>query len=78
MGEGEIGRLLIAPIEQAEHYRSCLSIQNVVWGFEAKDAVTPAMLATCVQYGGILLGAFDANQGLVGFVFSFPALWGGG
>ncbi|MFQ5738678.1 MAG: hypothetical protein ACE5JX_06660 [Acidobacteriota bacterium] len=54
----------------------CVQLQRRVWGFDERDIVSVAMLRTCRGYGGLLLGAWLPEAGLVGFVFSFPALLG--
>lgn len=55
--------------------QDCVHIQRLVWGFADRDIVTPGMLATCRDFGGILLGAYSGDS-MLGFVFSFPALLG--
>jgi predicted GNAT superfamily acetyltransferase len=46
-----------------------------VWGYpDAEDVVPPPVLIVSIKRGGILLGAFDADEALKGFVYSMPSL----
>src|SRR5690606_25742695 len=66
----------IEDLQDDEALQECERLQREVWGFRTPDLVSVRMLRTCVEHGGILLGAFLAGRGLVGFVFSFPVYWG--
>src|SRR5690606_1486799 len=66
----------IEDLQDDEALQECERLQREVWGFRTPDLVSVRMLRPCVEHGGILLGAFLAGRGLVGFVFSFPVYWG--
>jgi predicted GNAT superfamily acetyltransferase len=66
----------IRDIVEPDEFEACIDLQRSVWGFSDPDVVTAPMLATCRQYGGIVKGAFESGHGMLGFVFSFPALLG--
>ena len=59
----------------AEDLPDCVELQQLVWNFDRNDLVSDQMLATCQNYGGILLGARMSDGSLGGFAFSFPAIW---
>lgn len=66
----------IEDLRDDEALRECERLQREVWGFQTPDIVSVRMLRTCVEHGGILLGASVASRGIIGFVFSFSAYWG--
>ncbi len=52
--------------------RACQDLQRRAWGITEDGYVLPvAMIAGAQKVGGLVLGAFDANQALVGFAFAF-------
>jgi predicted GNAT superfamily acetyltransferase len=52
--------------------RACQELQRRAWGITEDGYVLPvAMMAGAQKVGGLVLGAFDANQALVGFAFAF-------
>ena len=67
----------IREVEGSSELEACALLQVEVWGFDKLDVVSSSMLASCRQHGGVLLGAFEENRTLIGFVFSLPALLGG-
>ena len=67
----------IREVEGSSELEACALLQVEVWGFDKLDVVSASMLASCCQHGGALLGAFEENRTLIGFVFSLPALLGG-
>ena len=67
----------IREVEGSSELEACALLQVEVWGFDKLDVVSASMLASCRQHGGALLGAFQENRTLIGFVFSLPALLGG-
>lgn len=57
-------------IEKLEHFEKCSELERRIWGTEE---FTPTPLLIALQHnGGLLLGAFDANENLVGFCLGFP------
>lgn len=68
----------IRDVEDPADLLQCAQIQRDVWGCSTDDfIVTPSMLKVCLKSGGVVLGAFDGDGRIVGFTFSFPALWDG-
>jgi len=63
----------IRPVRCREDFRQCVQLQKLVWEFDHTDLVSAAMLEHSAERGGIVLGSFDQDGRLNGFVFSFPA-----
>ncbi len=61
-------------METPEDMRLIEELQREVWPGSETDVVPLHMLITAVHNGGLLLGAFNADETLVGFVFGFPSL----
>jgi predicted GNAT superfamily acetyltransferase len=56
----------------AEELRACQELQRRAWGITEEGYVMPiATMASAQRVGGLVLGAFDAHQRLVGFAFGF-------
>ena len=50
-------------------------MEREIWGYtDGEDVVPPPVLIVSVKRGGILLGAFDADEVMKGFVYSIPAM----
>lgn len=55
-----------------QEYLDAEELQRVVWQMpDLRDVVPANMLITAHKNGGILIGAFDPGNRLIGFVFSF-------
>lgn len=62
----------IRPFNKWQEYLAAEQLQRTVWQMpDWRDAVPANLLITIHKNGGIVLGAFDKNERLVGFVFSF-------
>jgi predicted GNAT superfamily acetyltransferase len=52
--------------------RACQDLQRRAWGITEDGYVLPvATMASVQRVGGLILGAFDARQMLIGFAFAF-------
>jgi predicted GNAT superfamily acetyltransferase len=61
-----------------EDCRRVVELEKQVWGYrDGEDVVPVPVLIVTVKRGGILIGAFDPPERLIGFVYSFPALRNG-
>lgn len=61
----------IRPFETIEDHEQCVDVQTRVW---AGDAAVPTNLTIAMaRHGGVAIGAFDAENRMFGFVFSFVA-----
>jgi predicted GNAT superfamily acetyltransferase len=65
-------------LHSVEEFARVVALEKEIWGFEAGGDVVPVNLfAATVKRGAILLGAFDPQEKLAGFVYSFPGLKAG-
>jgi predicted GNAT superfamily acetyltransferase len=63
----------IRSLHRIDEYHACEALQYRVWAMSDDLEVVPLHLLLTVQRnGGLLLGAFDAED-MVGFLFGFPA-----
>jgi chorismate synthase len=64
----------IRPARMRSDFQACVALQNQVWGRGFSEAV-PASLLQAVSYvGGLVLGAFDRDGTLLGFVFGITGV----
>jgi predicted GNAT superfamily acetyltransferase len=70
MGEGTVST--IRPFSELAEFRECVRLQREVWGYADEDLVPATHLLVSSHYGAVLLGAFDPDGALEGFVYSFP------
>ncbi len=65
----------IRDLSTIHEFRRVVELQHEIWGFtDAADTVTVPVFVITTRRGGILLGAFDAQERMVGFTFSLPGL----
>ncbi len=59
-------------LETFEEYKACERIQTEAWGFADEiDVIPQTNLVTAQKWGGLVLGAFDADDELRGFCYGF-------
>lgn len=63
----------IRSITTHDEMRAVEDVQRAAWNMIERDIVPMHLMVTWVQYGGILLGAFDGDE-LVGFSLGYPGL----
>src|SRR5438876_4814832 len=62
----------IRDVHGADELHACQELQRRAWGITEEGYVLPvAIMAGAQKVGGLILGAFDANEQLVGFAFGF-------
>jgi len=62
----------IRDIHGADELRACQALQRRAWGITEDGYVLPvALMAGAQKVDGLVLGAFDANQAVIGFAFGF-------
>jgi predicted GNAT superfamily acetyltransferase len=50
-------------------------LERTIWGYtDSEDVVPPPVLIVSIKRGGILLGGFDGDGAMKGFVYSIPAI----
>lgn len=52
-----------------DDFDACVELQKVTWGNDFNELVPPAIMKITQHVGGILVGAFDEDERLVGFVY---------
>jgi len=65
--------IIIRDLHTLDDFAAVVSLQREIWGTAYDDVVPLSMLAVAVKRGGILLGAFDSDQSMVGFTYAIPA-----
>jgi predicted GNAT superfamily acetyltransferase len=73
--EGEA--VIIRDLATHDEYLACLALQDETWGTTFSERVPPAILRVSQRIGGVCAGAFDADGGLVGFVFGMTGVQDG-
>ena len=67
--------MIIRPLTTIDECRQVAALERSVWGYtDAEDVVPPPVLIVAIKRGGILLGAFDGEGAMKGFVYSMPSL----
>jgi predicted GNAT superfamily acetyltransferase len=61
----------IRALKDAAEFYQCKELQRRVWGMEDLSVVPLHLLLTAQKNGGLVLGAFDEQGAMVGFVFGF-------
>jgi predicted GNAT superfamily acetyltransferase len=69
-------RVRVKPLDSFEDFEKLLHIQKAVWNHGDIDVTPVHQFAVSSRMGAILLGAF-VGRVLAGFVYSFPAVFGG-
>ncbi len=64
-------------LESESDYEQCLELQRLTWGEDFNELVTPTILRISQKVGGIVAGAFDANDRMLGFVYGLTGLRNG-
>lgn len=65
----------IRDLTTLDEFRRIVELEKIVWGYtESDDVVGVPILVVTVKRGGILLGAFDDRDEMVGFAYSLPAV----
>jgi len=64
----------VRPIRSNEECHACVELQRHVWGFEQPEAVPSTLLHAVGYVGGLVAGAFDSNDTLLGFVFGITGI----
>jgi predicted GNAT superfamily acetyltransferase len=66
--------LLIRPFASHHDRAQCVSLQELTWGSGFTEKVPAAMLLVAQKLGGVVAGAFDERDTLIGFVFGVTGL----
>jgi predicted GNAT superfamily acetyltransferase len=62
----------IRDLKAYDEFLQVRQIQRAVWGFDDPDTgLYPPVLSTASKNGGVVLGAFDREGQMIGYIFSF-------
>jgi predicted GNAT superfamily acetyltransferase len=67
----ETTTISIEKVTEIQGFHRCEELQRRVWGMEDLSVVPLHLLLTAQKNGGLVLGAFDEQGTMVGFVFGF-------
>jgi predicted GNAT superfamily acetyltransferase len=68
----------IRDLHGLDDYRAVVALEQEIWGYtDMADVVTVPVFIITVKRGGILIGAFDDRQRMIGFAFSIVGMKGG-
>ena len=70
-------QVTLRPLENRQECLACVKLQREIWGPEFVDVVPPTILMVSQRVGGVAVGAFDTEGGLVGFVFGISGVANG-
>ena len=64
----------VRPLASLADYRACVALEREIWGDGFDGAVPASLIQVATYVGGLALGAFDADDQLVGFVFGLTGI----
>lgn len=66
---------VIRDLHGLEEFQAVVELERAIWGYtDSGDLVTVPVFIITVKRGGILIGAFDAAERMIGFAFSIVGL----
>jgi predicted GNAT superfamily acetyltransferase len=70
-----MSELRFRDLHTADEFRQVMALEQEVWGFtDLNDMVTVPVFTITTKRGAILIGAFDADERMVGFVYSIVGM----
>jgi predicted GNAT superfamily acetyltransferase len=72
--EGLAPEVHIRLLRSNEDFHACVELQRHVWGFEQSEIVPSTLLHAVGYVGGLVAGAFDSMNTLLGFVFGITGV----
>jgi predicted GNAT superfamily acetyltransferase len=68
----------IRDLHTLDDYRAVVRLEQEIWGYtDPSDIITVPVFIITMKRGGILIGAFDERDRMVGFAFSIVGIKGG-
>ena len=65
----------IRDLHGIDDYRAVVDLEQAIWGYtDFSDVITVPVFIITLKRGGILIGAFDENDRMVGFAFSIVGM----
>jgi predicted GNAT superfamily acetyltransferase len=73
----DLSDIRLRDLHTADEYRQVMDLERLVWGFtDLNDMVTVPVFTITVKRGAILIGAYDPQDRMVGFVYSIVGMKG--
>ncbi len=70
-----MSELRFRDLHTADEFRQVMALEQIVWGFtDLNDMVTVPVFTITTKRGAILIGAYDATDRMVGFVYSIVGM----
>lgn len=69
--------ITLRPLNTHVDYEACVALQRETWGENFQECVPPAILMVSQKIGGVIAGAVDADDRLLGFVFGMTGVMEG-
>ena len=66
--------IVLRPFESRNDYEQCVKLQFDPWGHDFTECVPVSILQISQKVGGVAVGAFDADEQLIGFVYGISGL----
>lgn len=66
---------IIRILETPEDFTAVEELQRIVWPGNETEVVPAHILIAACHHGGLCIGAFDRQAGLIGFVFGLPGFY---
>lgn len=63
--------IIIEKFRETKHFYACEEVQKRTWGMDDVSVVPAHLLITAQKNGGLVLGAFNEDGEMVGFLFGF-------
>jgi predicted GNAT superfamily acetyltransferase len=67
-------RVRVRELEGHDELKRCVELQEAVWGPTFGEKVPGAILMVAQRLGGVVAGAFDESDALIGFVFGITGI----
>lgn len=64
-------RITVEKVTEVQHFHACEEVQKRAWGMDDILVVPIHLLITAQKNGGLVLGAFNEEGEMVGFLFGF-------
>jgi predicted GNAT superfamily acetyltransferase len=70
----DLSSIEIRPLATPQELNACVELQQETWGEGFADVVPTAILKVAQRIGGVVVGAFDGDGTLLGFVFGLTGV----
>jgi predicted GNAT superfamily acetyltransferase len=68
---GKVSDTVIRDLKTIDEFRQVVALEHAIWGYtDSGDVVTVPVFIFTVKRGATLIGAFDANDRMVGFAYA--------